>query len=104
MNVEQEYDAPADMLDEDPSDHSAGPGPYPDSFYHHSVPTNQKLAMGMHTQSPMSMQPPSTNQVMDGHGMMFGAMGPPLDPFNPMLDADPFGLDRSMHFPTQFTS
>lgn len=92
------------MLDEDPSDHSAGPGPYPDSFYQHSVPTSQKLATGMQTQSPLSMQPPLSNQVMDGNGIMYGAIGQPLDPFNPMLDADPFGLDRSMHFPTQFTS
>lgn len=102
--LEQEYDAPADMLDEDPSDQSAGPGPYPDSFYQHSMPTSQKLPTGMQTQSPMSMQPPSSTQVMDGNGLMYGAMGQPLDPFNPMLDADPFGLDRSMHFPTQFTS
>ncbi|KAL8825328.1 MAG: hypothetical protein Q9170_007836 [Blastenia crenularia] len=102
--LEQEYDAPADMLDEDPSDQSAGPGPYPDFYYQHSAPANQKLAMGMQTQAPMSMQPPPTSQVMDAHGMMLGPMGQPLDPFNPMLDADPFGLDRSMHFPTQFTS
>jgi len=26
-----------------------------------------------------------------------------FDPFDPMLDADPFGLTASMHFPTQFT-
>ncbi|KAL8710371.1 MAG: hypothetical protein Q9225_007296 [Loekoesia sp. 1 TL-2023] len=102
--LEQEYDAPADMLDEDPSDHSAGPGPYPDTFYQHSIPANQKLAMSMPAQSPMPMQAPPTSQVMDVHGMMLGPMGQPLDPFNPMLDADPFGLDRSMHFPTQFTS
>lgn len=102
LNVEQEYDAPADMLDEDPSDHSAGPGPYPDAFYNHSMPANQRLGMGMQPHSPMQLQPPSASQVMDAHGMF--SMGQPLDPFNPMLDADPFGLDRSMHFPTQFTS
>lgn len=92
------------MLDEDPSDHSTGPGPYPDSFYTHSMPANQKMGMSMQPQSPMQMQPPSTSQVLDAHGMLLGPMGQPLDPFNPMLDADPFGLDRSMHFPTQFTS
>ncbi|KAL8920747.1 MAG: hypothetical protein Q9208_006077 [Pyrenodesmia sp. 3 TL-2023] len=102
--LEQEYDAPADMLDEDPSDHSAGPGPYPDAFYNHSMPANQRMGMGMQPHSPMQLQlqPPSASQVMDAHGMF--SMGQPLDPFNPMLDADPFGLDRSMHFPTQFTS
>ncbi|KAL9015939.1 MAG: hypothetical protein Q9185_006685 [Variospora sp. 1 TL-2023] len=102
--VEQEYDAPADMLDEDPSDHSAGPGPYAESFYQHPVHPSQKMGMGMQAQSPLAMQPPSTSQVMDAHGMFLGSMGQPWDPFNPMLDADPFGLDRSMHFPTQFTS
>ena len=25
------------------------------------------------------------------------------DPYDPMLDADPFGLSASMHFPTQFS-
>ncbi|KAL9596331.1 MAG: hypothetical protein Q9179_004650 [Wetmoreana sp. 5 TL-2023] len=45
--LEQEYDAPADMLDEAPSDHSAGPGPYPDSFYQHSMATNPQMAMGV---------------------------------------------------------
>ncbi|KAL8646075.1 MAG: hypothetical protein Q9210_006336 [Variospora velana] len=102
--LEQEYDAPADMLDEDPSDHSAGPGPYADSFYQHPVHPSQKMGMGMQAQSPLAMQPPSTSQFIDAHGMFLGSMGQPLDPFNPMLDADPFGLDRSMHFPTQFTS
>lgn len=87
------------MLDEDPSDHSAGPGPYPESFYPHSLATNPQVSMGM-----QAMQLPSTSQSMDANGMLLGNMGQPLDPFNPMLDADPFGLDRSMHFPTQFTS
>ncbi|KAL8737114.1 MAG: hypothetical protein Q9181_002008 [Wetmoreana brouardii] len=108
LTVEQEYDAPADMLDEAPSDHSAGPGPYPDSFYQHSMATNPQLAMGMQAHSPMrsmdGMQPGSTSGVMDAQGMVLGNMGQPLDPFNPMLDADPFGLDQSMRFPTQFTS
>ena len=32
------------------------------------------------------------------------AMGTQMfDAFDPMLDADPFGLTASMHFPTQFT-
>ena len=100
LNVEQEYDASADMLDEDPSDQSAGPGPYPESFYPQS--------MSMQGQSPMQtmhgMQAPGTSQVMDAHGMIIENIGRHLDPYNPMLDADPFGLDSTMHFPTQFTS
>ncbi|KAL8709168.1 MAG: hypothetical protein Q9220_006048 [cf. Caloplaca sp. 1 TL-2023] len=106
--VEQEYDAPADMLDEDPSDQSPGPGPYPDSFYNHSSAATHQFGMGMSgpsaLQSMDSMQPQSASQLMDGNGTGMNYMGQPLDPFNPMLDADPFGLDRSMHFPTQYTS
>ncbi|KAI4251338.1 MAG: hypothetical protein L6R42_008420 [Xanthoria sp. 1 TBL-2021] len=98
--LEQEYDASADMLDEDPSDQSAGPGPYPDSFYPQSV--------SMQGQSPMQtmhgMQPPGTSHSMDAPGMGMNNMVRQMDPYNPMLDADPFGLDSTMHFPTQFTS
>ncbi|KAL8863682.1 MAG: hypothetical protein Q9178_000365 [Gyalolechia marmorata] len=98
--LEQEYNASADMLDEDPSDQSTGPGPYPESFYPQS--------MSMQGQSPMQamhgMQAPGTSQVVDAHGMIIENIGRHLDPYNPMLDADPFGLDSTMHFPTQFTS
>ena len=34
---------------------------------------------------------------------MYGVMNPGFDPYDPSLDADPFGLTASMHFPTQFT-
>jgi hypothetical protein len=27
-----------------------------------------------------------------------------FDPYDPMLDADPFGLSASMHFPTMYES
>jgi len=40
------------------------------------------------------------------HGPGNAGFGPPnqmFDPFDPMLDADPFGLSASMHFPTQFS-
>ncbi|KAL8765518.1 MAG: hypothetical protein Q9194_006537 [Teloschistes cf. exilis] len=100
--LEQEYDAPADMLDEDPSDQSAGPGPYQDSFYSHSMGTNPQMGMGGMQTNPM--QASSSSQVMDANGLVMGNFNQPIDPYNPMLDADPFGLDRSMHFPTQFTS
>jgi len=32
------------------------------------------------------------------------AMGPMIDPHDPMLDADPFGLSASMHYPTSYSS
>ena len=87
MSTEQEYDAHADMLDEDaPADANeeiVAPDPYQAQF----------------GQQPQQ-QPPD---------MRVGAMqqGDPnaqaFDPFDPMLDADPFGLTASMHFPTPFS-
>jgi hypothetical protein len=34
---------------------------------------------------------------------MMNGMNNVFDPYDPMLDADPFGLSASMHFPTQFS-
>ena len=41
--------------------------------------------------------------LIDSGGIHIGS-GPNhiFDPFDPLLDADPFGLTASMHFPTQF--
>ncbi|KAF2502563.1 hypothetical protein BU16DRAFT_568746 [Lophium mytilinum] len=108
--LEQEYDEQADMLDDqDPSDQSAGPGPFPQTF----PPTTQMQQQSMQPpmqnaaqnppnqpyQSPTAMQPADAN----GAGAVFGTMNHLFDPYDPMLDADPFGLSASMHFPTQFT-
>ena len=111
MSTEQEYDAHADMLDDEhPSDRDVGPGPYPQPFHH------QQLPMGMQGQPPMQqmhsmqqmqpmqpMQPPPTSQAMDPNNSTYPGLQPGFDPYDPMLDADPFGLSASMHFPTQFT-
>ncbi|KAI4158942.1 MAG: hypothetical protein LQ342_006975 [Letrouitia transgressa] len=106
-NTEQEYDAHADMLDEDPSDHSAGPGPYPENFYQQPMAPNHQMPMGTQGQPPVrpgdTMQHPSTSHMLDPHAMALAGMSQGFDPFDPMLDADPFGLTASMHFPTQFT-
>ena len=107
MSTEQEYDAHADMLDEDPSDHPAGAGSYTENFFQQPMPPNHHLSIGMQSQPPMpsmeSMQPPPTSQMIDPHGLGAGAMNQGFDPFDPLLDADPFGLTASMRFPTQFT-
>lgn len=107
MSTEQEYDAHADMLDdENPSDRDVGPGPYPQTYH-------QQIPMGMQGQPPMQqlqpmhqmqpMQPPPTSQAMDPNNPTYAGIQPGFDPYDPMLDADPFGLSASMHFPTQFT-
>ena len=114
MSTEQEYDAHADMLDdENPSDRDVGPGPYPQTFNQQPASTSQQMPMGMQSQPPVQqmqsmqqmqpMQPPPTSQAMDPNNPTYSGMNPGFDPYDPMLDADPFGLTASMHFPTQFT-
>jgi len=123
VSTEQEYDAHADMLDNDnPDDGSAGPGPYPQSFQQPLPPSQQLPPMGMQGQPPMqpmqpmqpmpamqpmppmsSMQPPSTTQQIDPSNTAYAGMNEGFDAYDPVLDADPFGLTASMHFPTQFT-
>ncbi len=117
MSTEQEYDAHADMLDdENPDDGSAGPGPYPQTFPQQPLPPSQQLPMGMQGQPPMhhmqsmqpmpsmsSMQPPPLSQGIDTNNSTYAGTAQGFDPYDPMLDADPFGLTASMHFPTQFT-
>ncbi|KAK3076810.1 hypothetical protein LTS18_011993, partial [Coniosporium uncinatum] len=120
VSTEQEYDAQAEMVDEqDPSDHSAGPIPppnYPPQFNQHMSTHGMQMTHQQHPQStpqqsPMTTQPP-TQQFqqppqhgvpVDQNGATFPAMNQLFDPYDPMLDADPFGLSASMHFPTQFS-
>ena len=113
MSTEQEYDAHADMLDEtDPSEHSVdpGPAPYPPIY---QQPASHGNSMGMQGQPPMPpmqslpplqpMHPPAVTQIAEPNQTAMGEINQPFDPFDPLLDADPFGLTASMHFPTQFT-
>lgn len=98
MSTEQEYDAHADML-EDPDtteDPGAGPGPYPQP-----LSQGQGYPIGQHApllQSHAAIQTGDRN--MQG---AYGVNGSLFDSLDPMLDADPFGLTASMHFPTQFS-
>lgn len=108
MILEQEYDSHADMLvDQDPNEQTAGPGPYPQNF-HQQPPSHSHLPpMGLQGEPPMqplhTLHPQPTSQMMDANHQAYGAINQNFDPYDPMLDADPFGLSASMHFPTQFT-
>jgi hypothetical protein len=51
--------------------------------------------------SPNAIAPADSNQV-GAH--VFNGMNHLFDPYDPMLDADPFGLSASMHFPTLYES
>ena len=54
-------------------------------------------------QMPQMQPTQATSQPVDPNNPMYGVMNPSFDPYDPSLDADPFGLTASMHFPTQFT-
>ncbi|KAL7772531.1 hypothetical protein CFE70_002490 [Pyrenophora teres f. teres 0-1] len=102
QSSEQEYEEQADSYDhDDPSDHSAGPGPFPQQNF---PPSNN-----MPPPMPPSQNPPFANPTSlapnDG-GQIFNGMNNNhlFDPYDPMLDADPFGLSASMHFPTMYES
>lgn len=114
--LEQEYDAAADMMDDpgDPPDTPSGPGPYPGAPYGGEPqpmslpspvttmpPTNQHMA----GQSPMDgvqhqHQHQQHHQHQQQHGGNYPSMTQLLDP---ALDWDPFGLSASMAFPAQFS-
>ncbi|KAF2009160.1 hypothetical protein BU24DRAFT_359001 [Aaosphaeria arxii CBS 175.79] len=113
-NTEQEYDEQADMLDhDDPSDQSAGPGPGPFSQQNfpqqgQSMQQNQGMQPPMQPAQNQQYTPPSGNiSNNDSNGVnaaVFNGMNHLFDPYDPMLDADPFGLSASMHFPTMYES
>lgn len=47
---------------------------------------------------------PQAHHLADAVGGAFGGSGNHgFDPYDPMMDADPFGLSASMHFPTLYT-
>jgi hypothetical protein len=93
VSTEQEYESQADMVDDHDTSEAPGPGPYPAPFQ--QMPPNPAQHHGAHQQQHLP-------QASDG-GPGFSSMTQLLDPYDPMLDMDPFGLSASMHFPTQFT-
>ncbi len=84
MSTEQEYDAQADMVDDqDPAE--SGPGPYPEPI----APTQQYQQLGNQGQGQGMQQ----GENPQGYTSMTQQL---LDPYDPMLDMDPFGLSASM--------
>ncbi|KAF2101893.1 hypothetical protein NA57DRAFT_10834, partial [Rhizodiscina lignyota] len=83
---QQEYDAAVDMTDDDV--HAMQPPPQP-----------------MTSQGSMNQfqQATALPNAEGNNGSNYTGMNNFFDPYDPMLDADPFGLSASMHFPTQFS-
>ncbi|OJJ51626.1 hypothetical protein ASPZODRAFT_148877 [Penicilliopsis zonata CBS 506.65] len=89
--LEQEYDAQADMVDEPDHEDSADPSSYVPSFTSGSAQDAHNL-------------PSYTSQsVVGANGVYGNANQHLLGQYEPMLDTDPFGLSASMHFQTPFS-
>ena len=88
MSTEQEYDAQPDMIDDIDGDEADA-----DSFIPNFRLPPTSAQGGMQASPPMT-----TSAASDGSGMGMHI----IDPYDPMLDADPFGLTASMHFPNPF--
>lgn len=102
--LEQEYDAPVDLMDDpsDPPDTPSGPGPYPGAGFA-TEPQPMNLSSPTTTVPPMN----GTNGAAVGighpahsHPGAYPSMSQLLDS---NVDWDPFGLTASMQFPTQFS-
>lgn len=92
--AEQEYDAQADLVDED---HDSGdPSSYVPGFNPASSGAAGSHAVGSHTLSTFTPQSEASNGAYGNTNQMLGN-------YEPMLDADPFGLSASMHFQTPFS-
>ena len=87
---EQEYGSHAEMMDaeEHQDDHS-----YPQPFSPQGFPM-----------APGGFVIPTSSSDETPRGGQLGFPGQNYDAGEAMIDADPFGLSASMHFPTPFTS
>lgn len=92
MSTEQEYDAQADMVDDqDPSE--SGPGPYPEPVPAVQHQLNQQHLQNQHQRLGHHGQNQGL-QIVDspqGYNSMTQLYDPILD-----MDLDPFGLSASM--------
>jgi hypothetical protein len=90
--LEQEYDAQQDLMD-DFDGEDVDTDSFIPNFRLPPTTVDPGMRMGMQASPPMT-----TSGASDG-----GSGNLVIDPYDPMLDADPFGLTASMHFPNPFT-
>jgi hypothetical protein len=91
------------MLDQTDGEDNSDPSPdrlhgtYPPQFDQMNPATTDFYRPSINV--PPQMGPPQPNP--DVQGGPFG--NDMIDPNDPMLDADPFGLSASMHYPTAYS-
>ncbi|KIW96377.1 uncharacterized protein Z519_03446 [Cladophialophora bantiana CBS 173.52] len=90
--TQQEYDAQADILDDLDGD-DVDTDSFIPNFRLPPTTTSASMSMGMQA------SPPTTTSAASDGG---GGGGGTIDPYDPILDADPFGLTASMHFPNPY--
>lgn len=104
--LDQEYDAQDNFVDEHHDPHNDHTQPNMPPF--NQAPHNFGNQM-MPPQQPRMQPGPGPQQMTQqndgsGGGQAFGNINQMFGlEQDPMLDADPFGLSASMHFPTQFS-
>ncbi|KAI0145367.1 hypothetical protein GGR57DRAFT_301183 [Xylariaceae sp. FL1272] len=100
QQLEQEYDAPTDMMDDTEHDGHSQP-PYSSAYPNAPAPG---MSMAPPTTAPPAHPPTSSaehpGQQQQHHGQIPSMTSQMLDP---TLDWDPFGLNASMAFPQQFS-
>lgn len=119
MSTEQEYDTQhANSMLDDPDADGDGSDPSPDQMHGHfpqqfeqqqqrppPMPTTsgfyQQPVQGHPQMMPQPQHMPGSSSAPNGPGG--GGQFDMIDPTDPMLDADPFGLSASMHYNTAYS-
>ncbi|KAL3470822.1 bZIP transcription factor [Aspergillus californicus] len=94
--LEQEYDAQADIIDDD-HESSVTASPFVPGYNTTSSVQNSSHSINSHGIHPYN-HPPG-----DGVNGTYGTANSMMGNYEPMLDTDPFGLSASMHFQTPFS-
>ena len=115
MSTEQEYDTQhAHSMLDDPDADADGSDPASDQMQVHFPPQfdqQQQRTQQIPTTNGFYQQPAHGHPQMMPHQQIPGASNASngggqfdmIDPSDPMLDADPFGLSASMHYNTSYS-
>ena len=106
MSTDQEYDAQptsSSMLEteSEANEHTPAQGPEPTQFPPTHPYQGPHAAQHAEHHGPAKSNAQEHDRTHPGEGQIPG-MNQIFDPYDPMLDADPFGLSASMHFSTDY--